>query len=202
MEYRISKEKLIDILIIWDGFIKRTIRLIACGGTALTLLGIKPSTKDVDFLVSDLNECENLIKLMKSLGYNKVTGSGWARDDGFIFDIFCGKKVHTTELLTFPLIRGGNIPFEIGTKHICLGILNFYDIIISKMFRGATADVEDCISLVENRKINLRKLVSRYKETADYDINPRRMMINLIVFLRAMEKRGFRVKNYLKKLEE
>ncbi|MEK6681720.1 MAG: hypothetical protein AABY79_07115 [Nitrospirota bacterium] len=47
MEYRIDKERLLDIISAWDSFLKRRVHLIACGGTALTLLGIKASTKDI-----------------------------------------------------------------------------------------------------------------------------------------------------------
>ena len=38
MEYRIDKQGLLDRISAWDGFIKR-VHLIACGGTALTLMG-------------------------------------------------------------------------------------------------------------------------------------------------------------------
>jgi hypothetical protein len=41
MEYRLNKEKLLEELAVWNGLLKRRVRLIACGGTALTLLGIK-----------------------------------------------------------------------------------------------------------------------------------------------------------------
>jgi len=50
MEYRLNKQTLLDVLGQWNAFFKRKIHLIACGGTALTLLDIKQSTKDVDFL--------------------------------------------------------------------------------------------------------------------------------------------------------
>lgn len=50
MKYRLNKQTLLDILVQWNAFLKRKIHLIACGGTALTLLDIKQSTKDVDFL--------------------------------------------------------------------------------------------------------------------------------------------------------
>jgi len=42
MDYRINKQTLLDILGQWNGFLRRKIHLIACGGTALTLLDIKP----------------------------------------------------------------------------------------------------------------------------------------------------------------
>jgi len=61
MEYRIDKEGLLDTLSGWDGFLKRKIHLVACGGTAMTLLGVKASTKDIDLIVPNINEHEYLI---------------------------------------------------------------------------------------------------------------------------------------------
>ncbi len=62
--YRLDKKALLDVLRQWNGFLKRKIHLIACGGTALTLLEIKPSTKDVDFIVPDESEYGYLVKTL------------------------------------------------------------------------------------------------------------------------------------------
>ncbi len=51
MEYRLNKQTLTDLLGQWNAFLRRKVHLVACGGTALTLMDIKPSTKDVDFMV-------------------------------------------------------------------------------------------------------------------------------------------------------
>ena len=67
MEYRLNKEQLLDILREWDRFLKRKVHLIACGGTAIALLGVKHSTKDVDFIVPDEREHAYLIKQLKML---------------------------------------------------------------------------------------------------------------------------------------
>ena len=48
MEYRLDKNTLLDTLGQWNGFLRRRVHLIACGGTALTLMDVKPSTKDCD----------------------------------------------------------------------------------------------------------------------------------------------------------
>ncbi len=50
MKYRIDNQGLMDRLSAWNGFLKKDVHLIACGGTALTLLGIKASTKDIDLI--------------------------------------------------------------------------------------------------------------------------------------------------------
>ena len=68
---------------------KRKVHLIACGGTAITLVGVKPSTKDVDFIVPKERKHDYLTKQLKALGYKQVTGSGWKRaGEEFQFDLF------------------------------------------------------------------------------------------------------------------
>ncbi len=109
MEYRIDKSVLLDRISAWNSFLKRKVHLIACGGTAMTLLGVKASTKDIDLLVPNKDEHKYLVDTLQQLGYKSVSGWGWARADGFIFDLFRGDSVHTTQLLESPLNKGNNI---------------------------------------------------------------------------------------------
>jgi len=51
MDTRIDKTTLLNNLSAWDRFLKRKVHIIACGGTAMTLLNIKESTKDIDLLI-------------------------------------------------------------------------------------------------------------------------------------------------------
>jgi len=181
----------LDELIIWDGFLRRTVHLIACGGTAMTLLGVKESTKDIDLVVPELAEYEYLIKTLKQLGYKPVTGSGWARGNDFIFELFRGERVHTTELLESPLKKENNIPIK-ELSHIYLGALNYYDLIISKLFRGNTVDVEDCLALMKMKRqeISIKDLNARYHETASFDVSEDKVNKNLEYFLRIIEEEG------------
>jgi hypothetical protein len=191
MEYHLDKQGLLDRLAAWDSFMRRKISLIACGGTALTVLGIKNSTKDVDLLVPDLGDYEYLMRILKQLGFKPVTGSGWARDDGFIFDLFRGKTVHTTELLESPLNKENNILVK-EFAHIYLGALNYNDLIISKLFRSTSIDIDDCISLIKNKReeIDLDKLKERFKKTASFDISEDSVNKKLKYFLKILKKEG------------
>jgi len=76
MEYRLGKEQLLDIMVEWNRFLKRRVHLIACGGTAMTLLGVKPSTKDVDFMIPNIKEFTYLTKQLRALGYKQTTEYG------------------------------------------------------------------------------------------------------------------------------
>jgi len=192
MEYRLNKEDLMKSLMAWDGFLKKKVHLIACGGTAMTLLGIKPSTRDVDFLVPDEGEYQYLVKILAQLGYQPATGFGWQRPgEAYVFDLFKGKRVFTTELLNSPLDDGRHFLIQ-EFAHIYIGVLNHYDLIISKLFRCSTIDVEDCLTLVKSRQheIDINILKRRFKETAQYDIAEEKMMGNWDHFEKALKKEG------------
>jgi hypothetical protein len=189
MEYRVNKQSLIDMIAAWDGFLKRDVHLIACGGTALTLLGIKPSTKDIDLIIPDIEEYEYLIDILRQLGYKPVTGHGWSRGDSFIFDLFRSKFVHTTELLENPLDKDRHFLVKEFTR-IYLGVLNYCDIIITKLFRGTGVDIEDCVMLFKSKKdeIDIKYLEKRFRETASFDISENKVNKNLEHFLKIIER--------------
>ena len=185
MEYRLNKNTLLDLLGHWNSFLKRKIHLIACGGTALTLLDIKLSTKDVDFIVPVESEYKYLIKTLKDLGYQQTTGSGWQKKgDIYIFDLFPGKRIHTTELLESPLKNENHILFK-EFSHLYIGILNDYDLMASKLFRGAGVDFEDCLMLTKARKdkIDIKLFEQHFKEMAMYDISEKLINRHLEEFL-------------------
>ena len=189
--YRIDRYELLNAMSGWNSFLKRKVHLIACGGTALTLLGIKPSTKDIDLIVPDLKEHDYLISILEQLGYKPKTGSGWSRGDGFIFEFFRGKFVHTTELLESPMDKKNHSLIK-EFSHVYLGVLNYYDLIISKLFRGDSVDIKDCLSLVraKTKDIDLRLLETRFKETASFDISEEKVNKNLGHFLKIIKEQG------------
>ena len=191
MKYRIDKDTLLSTLSVWNSLLKRKVHLIACGGTALTLLNIKESTKDVDFLVPKESEYRYLVQLLKDLGYRKISGAGWAADKGFIFDLYPGKKIFMTELLESPLKIGNNISLK-EFEYIYVGILNFYDLIISKIFRYSTVDIDDCLVLFRAKKteINIEELKERFFETSSYDVSDEKNKKHLTHFLNTLRKEG------------
>lgn len=191
MEYRLNKQTLTDILGQWNAFLRRKVHLVACGGTALTLMDIKPSTKDVDFLVPVETEHRYLIKTLKDLGYQQQTGFGWHKSgDLFIFDLFVGKRIHTTDLMASPLEKENHTLFK-EFSHLYIGILNPYDLIASKLFRGTEVDFEDCLMLMKSRKesIDLTRVEQHIKELASYDISEKRIVGNLENFLNLVGKK-------------
>jgi hypothetical protein len=192
MEYRLNKKTLLEKLGEWNSFLRRKISLIACGGTALTLLDVKASTKDVDFMVPEEADYRYLIKTLKNLGYRQITGSGWARtDDVYIFDLFAGNRIHTTELLESPLKSKNHILLKEFSR-LYIGILNYYDLISSKLFRGTRVDFDDCLMLVEARhdEIDINYLIGHFKKLASYDVSEDRLSKNIDSFLLLLKEKN------------
>jgi hypothetical protein len=192
MEYRIDKNLLLGIMEEWNRFLKRKVHLIACGGTAMTLLGVKPSTKDIDFMVPNLNEYDYLTKTLKVLGYRPETQSGWKRSgEQFQFDIFRGNRIHTTELLASPLEEGRHTILKEYTR-LYIGILNEYDLICSKLMRGTKVDFDDCLALTEARIsfISIDLLTERFYEMISYDVGEERLRPNITHFIELLREKG------------
>ena len=185
MQYRLTANELKQTLASWDTLFpgRGKVHLIACGGTALSLLGYKESTKDVDFLVPNEKEYERLVKFLIRAGYERVTGEGWKRPGEAIqYDLYPGKRVFQTELIDSPLEGNGHRKLWEGKK-IYLGVLNAVDLMITKLFRGTEQDVEDCLTLLEHEALSLQALEARYRETARYEVSEERVIKNLEHFL-------------------
>ena len=175
--------------------------LIGCGGTALTLLEIKESTKDIDFIVPSPNQYQRLMKFLSSLGY-KERGGGLVHpeDPAFLYQFWVGNRVFTTELLDSPLDPGKNIPIR-KWSHIYLGALNLEDLIITKMFRGTQLDIDDCVAAFAAYKIDPEALLQRYAEAAEYDLNPKRMIENFSRFAEVLLEKTMVSQSFLEEVE-
>ena len=189
MDIRVDQTTLLKNLSAWDKFLKRKVRIIACGGTAMTLINIKASTKDIDFLIPEPKEYKYLVNTIIDLGYERKTGTGWQKDRGYIFDLYVGKTIFTTELLESPLKAGNYIPFK-NFSSIHLGVLNYYDLIITKLFRYSPVDMDDCLSLIreKSREIDIEKLKSRFYATSSYDISDEKNRRNFDYFYKIITK--------------
>ncbi len=170
-KYRITGTELLQTIENWEHLINFKVNLIGCGGTALTLLEIKDSTKDIDFIVPIDKEYVRLMKFLRSL----------------------------TNLLDSPLDPGGNIPIK-KWRHIYLGALNLQDLIITKMFRGMQVDVDDCVAAFARFEIDPEELLKRYAEATKYEINPEKMMQNFIVFAEALVEKGVVKHHFIEKV--
>jgi hypothetical protein len=186
--YRLTVDDLLRVLSIWDTGIKFECLLVACGGTALTLLNYKESTRDVDFLIPDLEQYKKLVRYLRGTGYTESTATGYAKPgEGWIFDLFAGQTVFQTELLD-PIQEPENHRVIRKLKRITLAALTPSDLIISKMFRGDLVDVQDSVLMIKRENVDMAVLASRYRETASYYYNPATCKTNLGYLIAELEK--------------
>ncbi len=130
-----------------DKKLRSRITLVTVGGTAMTLLGLKSSTIDVDFCVEgkNLNTFRELTKDSKF----KVD----LFQDGFIF----------SEQLPEDYIQISN-RVETGMTNIDLRTLSLLDIIITKIARYNERDEEDITSILKKRTVNKEELIKRFNQ--------------------------------------
>ena len=141
----IDKNELLGWLNEKDKFLKKKITIVAVGGTAMTLLGLKSSTIDIDFCLTSVDK-KAFEKIMKK--ENKQ----WKIDlfvDGYIF----------SEQLPADYIEKAKDIRRL--PHIVLKALDPIDIIITKAARLNARDEEDIAALV--RFVKKQNLVNRFE---------------------------------------
>ena len=142
----IDKSELITWLKGIDKKLKKDIVLVAVGGTAMTLLGLKSSTIDIDFCLS--NEDKELFK--------KVL------DNKFKVDIFVDGYIFSEQLPEDFIDKAKEIT---KMKNITLKTLSPVDIVITKTARFNARDEEDIKSLA--RYVDKEELLTRFEQVVD-----------------------------------
>src|SRR3989344_2446185 len=145
--------------------LNESLELFAIGGTAMVLKNIKESTKDIDFLTTE--KYEKINRMFKLAGLKEESS-----------DIVC--NIWRLDSLRIDIFYDGfimGIPFpedwkklsekikEIGK--IRLYILNWYDLIITKISRSEKRDIEDIIAIINSQKLNFNFLKERYYSIAE-----------------------------------
>jgi len=139
----IGKDDLLEWLKGVSKRISRKIIVVAVGGTAMTLLGLKPSTRDVDFCVSS----EDKEDFKKAL------------DKKFIVDIFVDGYIFSEQLPEDYLQKSKEL---VNLGNIDLRVLDPVDILITKAARFNARDEEDIKSLA--RFVDKEELIQRFNE--------------------------------------
>jgi hypothetical protein len=158
----IGVDTLFGLLDSLSTFAEHKIRLYALGGTALTILGIKPSTLDIDINVGSEAEYRYISSLFEELGFQKEGTMKWTTQEGLRFDLFHSSNILGTQLLPDCLTKAKFIR-KVGS--IELYTLSPEDIIISKLARGIDRDFDDIRLILDHEKINLNSLATRYRNT-------------------------------------
>ena len=162
-----NAEDLFELLNSLSRYIEEKITMYALGGTALTILGIKPSTLDIDVNIHSDLEYRYVCKIFEQIGFKRIGTIRWRTQEGLAFDLFTGSNFLGTQLLSDGLEKSKFIK-SFGT--IELRTLSLEDIIISKLARGDERDFIDIKQILGAQNIDLNYLVHRYKETMENSI--------------------------------
>ena len=76
----------------------------------MTLIGVKPSTKDVDFIAPEVREHDYLAKQLKAPGYKRATGSDGYEMERVSSSTFFVATAFTRRNCWIPLLRRGGTP--------------------------------------------------------------------------------------------
>ena len=190
-EIELDVRELYDLLGQIETKLDNPINLYALGVTALTILNIKNSTRDVDFNIETKKHYQIFIRTLEDLGFeSKNNNIRWVSQEGIAFDLFYGSNILGTDLLPDCLSKSRFIK-KIGK--VSIYTLSFEDIIISKLARSDERDLEDIKTIFENEKIDIQYLTRRYKSTMDISIvfgyNEK-----YVLFLKDLEKIGISIK--------
>lgn len=144
---RFDKSKLMGFLEQIDKELGRRITVIAVGGTAMTLLDLKPSTIDVDFDLND-EDADELERALKTVPH------------GFRIDIFSNGLIFSQQLPEDHFRK--SIPVK-TFKNIVLYALHPLDIVLTKTGRLNERDLQDIGACIEKFKLTGEQIDERAK---------------------------------------
>ncbi len=139
--------QLFDFLDTLGKELPRRIILAAAGGTAMTLLGLKPSTRDVDF-TGPLEDIEALKRALKMTPH------------GFKVDCWPGGQVFS-QILPRDYLKK-SIPVR-RVKNIDLRALHPLDVVVTKIGRLDERDLEDIEACIKGYRLTKTQVLRRAK---------------------------------------
>ena len=145
----IDNTKLLDFLEEVDDELSRKIMLVAVGGTAMTLLKGKPSTRDVDFTIPG-KFYDEFDQAMRNIPHGFEVQC-W--HDGAVF----------VNMLPDDYLKRSK-PIKTKMKNISLRALHPVDIIVTKIGRLNERDIEDIESCIKKFKIKKEDIKERAKQ--------------------------------------
>jgi len=154
----LDNTKLLDFLGEIDKELKRRIVVVAVGGTAMTLLKVKSSTIDVDFTIT-------------RKFYGEFQKAKEIVQPGFRVDLFHDGTVFITMLPEDYLKRSK--PIKTKLKNIDLRALHQVDIVVAKINRLDSRDLQDiesCIKKFKIKKAQIKKRASQLGNVGNDEI--------------------------------
>lgn len=154
---KFGEADLIDALDDIGSKLKKKVQIYLIGGCAMTFLGAKAATKDIDLVVTSSRESDDLIKAMRDSGFehvNKLTREYQALDatvimqrpDKMRFDVFARKVCGKLEIDEKMQSRAA---FYKTFGNLDVYLMSGEDILLFKGMTERVADLDDMRILVE-----------------------------------------------------
>ena len=163
-DLKYNKERLLEFLkdlddVLLEEKIEQPIDIIAIGGSAMNLLGLRGDTKDIDFFYRGLgyDEFSRIVQKLYDK-YNEGDIDYW--EDGVMN--LSGKGRLITQHLPRDYFTIAE-PQPMKFKRINLKVLNPIDIILTKINRADIKDVDDIRKLVSTFNVQKTDLIERFK---------------------------------------
>ncbi len=141
----LDKSSLLDFLRILDGEVEGKITMVAVGGTAMTLLDLKPSTVDIDFTVPSRDKA----------AFDRALARV---PHGFKIDAWTDGTVFSQTLPDDYLERSIEI---LALRHIVLRALHPVDIVVTKIGRLDERDIQDIEVCIRRYRISKSQIEER-----------------------------------------
>jgi len=145
----VLKEKLLSLIHELDSKLSKKINIYAVGGTGMTLLNLKASTKDIDFNL----ESNDLKEFKKAL--SKVI-------HGYDIDIYSNGQIFTQQLPQDYKTKA--ILIKEKFSNIKLYSIHPVDIVVTKIGRLNERDFEDITDCIKKYKLTKKQIEKRGKQ--------------------------------------
>jgi len=174
--------------------LKKKITVYAIGGTAMMFLGLKESTLDIDLVFENIQDRQDFIEALKSLGYSYLDARVVYRKKENIpemltlgderFDLFMGDVVYFR--FSENMQKRASMLNEFG-ENFLLKIANPLDIFLMKCATDRLKDLDDAKNILTKAKIDWDILI----EEANYQfkIGKKAAIFELGYFLEKLEKK-------------
>lgn len=169
----LDNSKLLDFLSEIDKELTRKITVVAVGGTVMTLLKAKASTRDVDFTIPSefYDDFQNALKIVTH---------------GFEVQCWHDGAVFITMLPEDYLKKSSIIKTKM--KNLELRALHPIDIVVTKISRLNDRDIEDIESCIKKFHLKKKEIEKRAKQIA-YPANEESYKINLQLVIQKFFKK-------------
>ena len=168
----LDKSRMMGLLEAVDDELARKITLVASGGTAMTVLDLKPSTIDIDF-TGPYDDIAEFNKIQKGIPH------------GFKIDTWTDGMVFSQSLPDDYLKR--SIAVRTKLKRIDLRALHPVDIVVTKIGRLNERDAQDIEACIRRFKLKKSQIAKRAK-TVQYAGNEMVYATNLEYVLKSFKK--------------